>query len=223
MSAGRLALLQLCDSLFPVGSFAHSDGLEAAVADGWVRSTSELESWLLVQLRGSLVSADAAGVRAAIGAFTRDDIITLSALDDEIWAMRPSAAGRDALRAQGTRLLRTWQLIHPSDRLARIVVPSARYTHPVAFGCVCAAAGLAITESVEAFLYTRLAASVSAAMRLLPLGQQHAHALLARMLREVPGHAARVATSDDRPHAFAPRSDLSTMRHRYVHSRLFRS
>ena len=29
-----LALLHLCDSLFPIGSFAYSDGLESAAAAG---------------------------------------------------------------------------------------------------------------------------------------------------------------------------------------------
>src|SRR5256885_321635 len=110
MSAERLALLQLCDSLFPVGSFAHSDGLEATVAD-----------------------------------------------------------------------------------------------------------------AIEAYFSRRLAACVSAAMRLMPLGQIEAHQLLATLLHEVPACAARVAAAAEPPRAFSPHMDIATMRHQYVHSRLFRS
>ena len=37
----RLALLHLCDSLFPLGSFAHSDGLETVASSGAVVSGSD--------------------------------------------------------------------------------------------------------------------------------------------------------------------------------------
>ena len=37
-----LSLLHLCDSLFPIGSFAYSDGLESAAASGLVTGTADL-------------------------------------------------------------------------------------------------------------------------------------------------------------------------------------
>ena len=41
MEVGQvLSLLQLCDSLFPLGAFAHSDGLEAATTSGAVATSS---------------------------------------------------------------------------------------------------------------------------------------------------------------------------------------
>ncbi len=223
MGTGRLALLQICDTLFPVGSFAHSDGLESAVVDGWVRSSSDLESWIRRQLSGSLATADGAALRIAGSAWHQEDFATIARVDDELFALRPSRSGREAVRAQGTRLLSTWRQIHPCDRLARAVAARTHHTYPVAFGIVCASAGLPAIEGLEAFCYTRLAASVSAAMRLLPLGQHEAHLVLARVLRDVPEHAARAATGDDPPHGFTPAIDIAAIRHQYVHSRLFRS
>jgi urease accessory protein len=223
MSASLLALLQLCDTLFPVGSFAHSDGLESAVVDGWVRSSPDLEWWIRVQLSGFLATADGAALRIAMTALHLEDLVTIARVDDELLALRPSSAGREAIRAQGTRLLSTWQHSHPSDRLARAAAARKHHTHPVAFGMVCASAGLPVIEALEAFFYTRLAASVSAAMRLLPLGQHEAQLVLTRMLHDVPQHAARAAKSDEPPHGFTPAMDIAAMRHQYVHSRLFRS
>jgi urease accessory protein len=223
MSADRLALLQLCDSLFPVGSFAHSDGLEAAVADSRIKSAGDLVSWLEAQLHVTLARADGPGLRCAMRALADDDLDAIAVVDDELFAMRPSSAGRSATRTQGDRLLRTWQHIRPSTRLATAMAARAHHTFPVAFGLVCGASGLTVLDALEGFFYTRLAAGVSAAMRLMPLGQHEAHRLLAEILREVPACAASVAADHAPPRAFAPHMDIASMRHQYVHSRLFRS
>ena len=37
-----LSLLHLCDSLFPIGSFGYSDGLESATTAGVVRSIDDV-------------------------------------------------------------------------------------------------------------------------------------------------------------------------------------
>ena len=46
LSRPLLALLHLCDSLFPIGGFGYSDGLEAATAGGLVETPDDLEAWL---------------------------------------------------------------------------------------------------------------------------------------------------------------------------------
>jgi urease accessory protein len=219
----RVALLHLCDSLFPLGSFAHSDGLEAAVAEGRVGSVSDLGSWLDALLTATLSEAEGPAVREAMMCARAGDFAALAALDDEMDAMRPSSAGRAATRTMGTRLLKTWHHIRPSPIVERAMVERARHTLPTAFGLVCEAAGIGVTEAIEAFMYTRLASPISAAMRLMPVGQHDAHALLARVLADVPAQALAVAASRNPPRAFLPMMDIACMSHQYVHSRLFRS
>jgi urease accessory protein len=223
MSAGTLALLQLCDSLFPVGSFAHSDGLEAAVSDGRVSSPADFEAWLRAQLCVILAHADGPAVRDAMHAVRTDDLATVASIDEELYAMRPSASGREATRMQGGRLLTTWRHIHRSPGLERVMDARSHFTFPVAFAVVSETSGVGVVDALEGFFYTRLAASMSAAMRLMPLGQYEAHRQLADVLREVPARVARVAASADPPAAFSPGIDIASMQHRYVYSRLFRS
>lgn len=93
----------------------------------------------------------------------------------------------------------------------------------MAFAAACACAGTGRRESVEAFAYTRLAATISAAMRLMPIGQTDAHALLARTLDRVPAVVDAIAERDAPLESFAPALDIEAMRQQYLHSRLFRS
>ncbi len=63
MSDARLpALLHLCDSLFPTGGYAHSDGLEAATASGLVVSAADIRDWVAALLDGALRTLDGPAV-----------------------------------------------------------------------------------------------------------------------------------------------------------------
>jgi urease accessory protein len=120
----------------------------------------------------------------------------------------------------GHRLLTTWRALHPDERLAH-VPPSGAL--PIAFAAACACGGIARRESVEAYAYTRLAATASAAMRLLPVGQTDAHRLLAGALARVPRVVDRIVGRGGGIESFSPALDIAAMTQQYLHSRLFRS
>ena len=225
--AKLLALLHLCDSLFPTGGYAHSDGLEAAVADSRVKTAVDLDCWLDASLRESFGSCDGLAVVYAMQAVADARWEDVRALDEEIHALRPSSTARAATRHMGRRLLRTWMGTYPdSSEPFAAATRSLEATLPVAFGIVCASIGITSRAAVEAFAYTRLAATMSCAMRLLPIGQHEAHAKLATALARVPPLALdieRRADRGDRPGMFAPGLDLAAMSQRHVHSRLFLS
>ena len=97
---------------------------------------------------------------------------------------------------------------------------------PVAFGIICATAGIEARAAVDGFIYTRLAATASSAMRLMSIGQREAHALLAATLARVPAAIDAIEGSVVRGDAlggFAPALDLAAMEQQYVRSRLFLS
>jgi urease accessory protein len=151
----------------------------------------------------------------------------MTQLDEELTALRPSSSARRSSRAMGQRLLTTWQAMHPDVRLERLALVAKEGAIgpvlPLAFAAACASAGVTRRESVEAYAYTRLAATVSAAMRLMPIGQTDAHRLLSRTLERVPAIVDRIAAGDDELESFTPVMDIASMTQQYLHSRLFRS
>jgi urease accessory protein len=219
----KLELLHLCDSLFPVGAFAYSDGLESATSAGVISSAEDLRAWIDVVLDETIGRAEGPLVWRAWQAIRDRDWDALMSLDEEITALKPAASARHSSRAMGLRLITTWQTLHPDPRLERLLAHVKSPALPIAFAAACACRGVAQRESVEAFAYTRLAATISAAMRLMPLGQTDAHTLLARTLERVPQVADAIAARDGDPESFAPAMDIAAISQQYLHSRLFRS
>ncbi len=222
-----LRLLHLCDSLFPLGGFAYSDGLEAAAM---VADAAGLRDWLRVCLDETLGRLEGPAVWQAWPAFRDAEWDALIALDEELGALRPSASARRSSRAMGRRLLTTWHALHPDPRIAQAIALShgGRFgpALPIAFAGACACAGVDRRRAVEAFAYTRLAATISAAMRLLPVGQTDAHALLARAVDRLPAVVDALIVrdlADGRLESFSPAMDVAAMTQQYLHSRLFRS
>ncbi len=221
-----VALLHLCDSLFPIGAFGYSDGLEAATSAGLVRTPGDLRAWLDVCLDETLGRADGPTMLQAWSAFTNGEWSALGRLDDEIHALRPAAAARHSSRAMGLRLVTTWHGLYPHKGLEQTLQLAARGairpTLPVAFGCVTAAAGVQTRDAAAAFAYTRLASTTSAAMRLMSIGQTDAHTQLAGVLKRVPAVVEAMAKRS-RAESFTPAMDIALMSQRHLHSRLFRS
>jgi urease accessory protein len=218
-----LPLLHLCDSLFPIGAFAYSDGLETATGRGAPPfDADELRAWIDVCLDETIGRMEGPAVWQAWAAFRDGDGDTLVMLDEELTALRPSSGGRRSSRAMGRRLSTTWRTLHPDPRLEVRLFRDGPAL-PIAFAGACACSSIDRRRAVEAFAYTRLAATISAAMRLMPIGQTDAHALLARTLERVPAVAELVASRNARLESFAPAVDIAAMTHQYMHSRLFRS
>jgi urease accessory protein len=92
----------------------------------------------------------------------------------------------------------------------------------VAVGLTLAACGWSRRDTVAAFLYQTAQGMVSAAMKLLPVGQQQGQKLLAEWGPLIAQLSQRI-----RPQAglasWSPVQDIYAMRHARLESRLFRS
>jgi urease accessory protein len=226
-----LGLLHLTDSLFPIGSFAHSDGLESATQSGAISTPRDLTDWLDVCLDETIGQLEGPVLLASSTAFGERAWERLVSLDQELTAMRPSSTARRASRVTGFRLLTNWRSLYPDPALNEVfaLVDAGRLgpTLPVAFAVAATSIGVEKRAAAEAYAYSRLASTISAAMRLMPIGQTDAHALLADALKRVPAVVDALvdasAAGAAAPRSFSPAMDLATMRQQYLHSRLFLS
>lgn len=83
-----LATLQLADSFFPTGAYAHSQGLEQMVAQGWVSNSAQVEEYLTEQLTGAVLPSDGVALLNACEAAAGGDGETIIAIDRLLHAMK---------------------------------------------------------------------------------------------------------------------------------------
>jgi urease accessory protein len=217
-------ILQLTDSLFPVGSFAYSDGLESASAAKRVHDAESLAGWLDHFSDRVFVPCEGLALLQCMRAAERGDWATIRSIDEELTALKPAAATRAASRSVGKRLLTTYGAIAGGDQFLSTVSNLSPCNAPVAYAVVLSHRGVGCHDALVAFGYVRLSGIVSAALRLIPLGQQQGHTLLTRAIEHLTGAVEEVCRMESEPlRSFSPLLDIQQMNHRYVYSRLFRS
>jgi urease accessory protein len=96
--------------------------------------------------------------------------------------------------------------------------------HAMAFGVVGAALGWRVQEMIWAYLYSTCAVLISAALRLMPLGQVAGQRILWSLAPSITKLAKEVQDkSTDDIWSFAPGIEIAAMRHATLDARLFRS
>jgi len=217
-------VLQITDSFFPVGAFAYSDGLETAATLGSVKDASTLGNWLAHFLDNVFVPCDGLALFKSVESIERGDFQELREIDEELTAIKPSAALRNASQSIGRRLLTAYSAISRDPDFDAMVGLFPQCNAPVAYAAVMTHRGIGGRDAVLAFGYSRLAGIVSAGLRLISVGQQQAQGLLSEVLEQLPSAAERIAQNKSEPlRSFAPMMDITQMNHRYIYSRLFRS
>jgi urease accessory protein len=188
-----LASLLLADSRLPTGGHAHSGMVEAAVARGLVLDAGDLALFLAGRLRGtgSVAAAAAAAGCLLIGSAPQQ----WDHWDAAVSARTPSAATREASRAQGVALLRTARRVWPSPALD-VLAEVRRPHHSLVLGAVVAVAGDDAGAAASLALHHLLGGACAAAVRLLGLDPITVAAVQARANRsaeDIAREASEVA------------------------------
>jgi urease accessory protein len=216
---GFLRLLTWLSPAFPTGGFAYSHGLEWAVESGDARSTAGLIGWLVDILEEGSGRNDAILMRHAHQAASNAEALAEVA---ELAAALPSSRERWLeTTAQGQAFLAA-AAAWPSAVLGLLAGRPVAY--PVAVGAVSAAHGVGEDRAVLGFLHAFCANLVSAAVRIIPLGQQAGLRVMAALEPVLIAvcHETRGLTLDDIGSA-AIRADLAAMHHETQYTRLFRT
>ena len=209
--AGLLTLVQWLSPAFPLGSFAWSQGLEWAIAEGGLRDRAGLERWIADLLDHGGLAADAVLLARAL-----DSGADHGALADRARALAPTRERLAETEAQGTAFART------VAALTGTVQPPAPL--PVALGRAAAPLGLPPGRVVALYLHSVASVLVQVAVRFVPLGQTEGQAALAALAPAIEGAAARaLATPVERIGTAAIGADMASAWHETMEVRLFKS
>jgi urease accessory protein len=219
-------LLQMSDSFYPTGAYAHSFGLEGLVQDGVVTDRATLRSFLLEEMLPQLAHTDLpVAARAWAAAGDPPDWDRLREACFLGGALRGAREPREASDGIGRQRLELLARLHGGIATELNHRAAAEgWPQPA---CVAAAIegrtlGAPAAAVLSALVYASAASLAVAAVKLLRLGQNAAQALLADALARTPALIAEALALDAAEiGAFNPWWDIAAARHESADGRLF--
>ena len=230
-SLSFLTALQLADSFFPSGMYAHSQGLESMVSRQWVANADDVEQYLRNLLIRSALPSDGVAALNAHAAAGEGDLDTLADIDRHLHAMKLPEELRLASRHSGRRILdeSASVLADDADSTVRgfrrsVADGDAPGTGAVALAVVADAAGIDAGTALMMFVHSFAVGVLGAAQRLLPLTHSEAQLILHRL----HGPATELAKQLEDRHwrdmtAFTPQADIAAMLHEHDEIKMFAS
>ena len=210
---------------YPVGAYTYSHGLEQAVEAGFISDAKTAGAWIADIVEHGAGFSDTVFLAHTHEAVTSGDeprlrevceLAAAFAATKEL-ALETHAQGAAFLEITGT----AWH-VPALDSLRRCWDGPCAY--PVAVGCAAAGHGIAQEDAATGYLQAFAANLVSAAVRLVPLGQSDGQRIMAALEESVAVAAGRALDTGIEDAATATLMvDICSMKHETQYTRLFRS
>lgn len=214
-----LRLWQLISPALPVGAYAYSGGLEAAIDSGIVHDSHTAESWIGGLVEQVLGYVDLPVYFRLHTAWQGQNIGAVTSWTQTLQAMRETKELLAEDRQMGSalqRLLIDLQVTNAAD----CPIPSFATVYALA----CNRWHIDEHTGATALAWSWVENQVSATVKLVPLGQTDGQRLLAALMPSIE-RAVTVAQAltDDEIGQSAPSLALLSAQHEQQYSRLFRS
>ena len=219
-------LLQAGDSFYPTGSYAHSFGLEGLVHENVVRDRATLRQFIRGSALPTLRHVELPLAAHAWRALAPPDwprVRELCVLSSALKTAREARVAAENIGRQRAELVAT-RREHSLAREYLLQAAAAQwpFTPSVSAALEGRILGAPLPAVLAGITYATLAALISAAMKLLRLGQNASQTLLTESLAAAPALIAEAqATAFEDIGWFNPWLDIAAARHESADSRMF--
>lgn len=224
-AASLARMLQFGDSMFPIGGFSFSSGLESAVQKAVVTDAVTLHAFTRTALEQA-ERGDGIALIAAHRAATAGDVDALIRIDTQVYARKLSEEARAMSVRMGKKFTEMGVQVTDAPLLCRwresIAAALTPGCYPVALATNFAAQTLTERQAFVVHQYGVAVTILSAALRLMKISHLETQTILYEMSgrSEAAYHSAAAARLSDMS-GYAPLTEILAAVHTKAHVRLF--
>ena len=220
--AGLPQLLRLASPMLPVGAYAYSQGMEWAVDEGTVGDEDSALAWITDLLRFNVGTLEAPVWRRLYQAWQDRDVESARHWNERFIAIRETAEFRAETLQMGGALKAVLDATREIDTGLLDQIESPAF--PTAFSFAAHGLGVPLRGGLTGYLWAWGENQVSAAMKLVPLGQSSGQRILVKLIALLPEITDNaLGMQEEGLSNFSPALAIASSRHETQYTRLFRS
>ena len=226
VTATHLArMLQFGDSVFPIGGFSFSGGLESAIQKGVVSNTATLLAFTRTAVEQAN-RGDGIGLVCAHRAASAGDIDEVVRIDARVYARKLSGETRTMSVRMGRKFTELGAHVTDAPALLdwreRVIAGTTPGCYPVALAVNFAAQGLSSRDAFVVHQYGVATTILSAALRLMRISHVDTQQMLYKLNADVDiAWEIAAASGLDDMAGFAPLAEILAAVHVKTHVRMF--
>ena len=210
---------------YPIGSYAYSHGLEYAVESKVIKDISDLSSWINDFLIYGSAYNDAIIISCGYNAIVDNDLNKLEEISQIGKAFKPSKEIALESNQQGISFVHAVSSSLKSDKFDSLIkIIKENISFPIVVACAGATCKVNKLDLINAYLHAFVSNIISAALRLMSIGQTESQVLLIKFKKKVELLTKKIISKNiDDLGSSVLIGEWSSAKHEKQYSRLFRS
>ncbi len=221
----NISMLHLWRSIspaFPIGAYAYSQGLESATNNQWVFDEHSAQLWIRGVLKFSVGKLDIPIFLRLMAAWQEKNTLQLEYWNDFLFASRESSELLEEDQQLGSALSRL--LKNSEIPLQNIWDNTKISSFALMYSLFASHWQIADTDAAYGYCWSWCENQVTAAIKLIPLGQTAGQRILSQLIADIPLVVESAQSlADDDIGATLPGLGICSAQHETQYTRLFRS
>lgn len=217
-------LLQVNDSLFPIGGYTHSFGLESYIQLGSIKTKQDALRYIISNLNTQILHTDLLAIKLIFD--SREDLEEILKIEEYINVSASPRELREGCLKLGQRFIKTIQAMNLEKNIFFQSYAQKTQTpvHASAYGVFCMSYDIDMELAIKHYMYAQASSIVTNCVKTIPLSQNDGQAILSSLHQEFCQIYLKMQDLDWRDFCNASvHNDIKAMQHEVLYSRLYMS